>query len=126
MHTSFFSFLFIVIDNEILISKADNEDFIYDDFIDLDTLSQSHKGICNVTNNKIEYFRSEGKSPAQTIFKSYDIRLKLDFVSLYWICFYYLPSQIGLSFPFQCWIEFFETTLFSYVEIMPMIWSIIS
>lgn len=110
----FFSY-FVQSLGQLVIFEDYNEWLIYEDFIDSCILSQSKKGISNFTNIKIESFHLGGKFYEQTIFKSYDVKLKLDFISPSWMCFYFLQikSNYIFFFPFQlCFLNFLNN-LFS-------------
>lgn len=108
-------------DKAIIISKTDNEGLVYEDFID-SGFHRNDKEIGVFSNTKIESLWAEGIFHPQTIFRSHDPKLRTDIVSYSWICFYYLPFQIGLSFSFTSLIsEFFEMTRFPLTQIMPMV-----
>lgn len=69
-----------------------------------------------IFQTKIESFHSEGKFLAQTIFKSFDVKIKPDFALSSYVCFLSSPFLDWTFFPSQLWFLNFLITRFPYAQ----------
>lgn len=99
---------------------------IFEDFTDLGMSPQDESEICSYSNVEIELVRSSRKFLNGSVFRVCGTKIKFNFLSPTWICFYDFPFSIELSFLFPSLISrFYEVTRFAYAQIMLVFWRIL-
>ena len=98
-----------------------------EDFIDQGLIPATDEDQCLFKDSDIRVLKESGLLPAGAVIRPFDPKVKADFSSETWVCFFYYPFSIGLSYPFSPLIqEFFDVTGFSYSQVMPMVWRVLT
>ena len=71
--------------------------------------------VCSFNDDDMQYLKTNGTFPSDTILRSFDLSVQPDFVSPSWVCFPKYPFSLGLKYPFSGIIfDFFQATKLSY------------
>ena len=107
-------------------TRASSNIGVPQDFETQNLLEAPMDDVCTFMDKDITTLQKFGAFLDTVVLYPYDRNAKSDFVSSIWVCFLYLPFQLGLKYPFPEFIrQFFDMTGMAYAQAMPEVWKIL-